>query len=194
MVGPVWVSTLRRLKEAGFSIQKDGIEVLEEPKQGDVLLTWERNESLNLGWLMVNVAGKVTVAAPKEWEETERWKAVCERLVLVGESLFSHIVNSNLEVRTSVAIDPKQGAAEEGALFTYEAIPRATFLTAEIVLDDYRNNFPRKQTVGKWKDPLCVVDAGLQLIEWLGIGGMGTRGFGRMAIVGNPIDEEYHNN
>ncbi len=202
MVGPVWVSTLRRLKEAGFSIQKDGIEVLEEPKQGDVLLTWERDESLNLGWLMVNVAGKVTVAAPKEWEETERWKAVCERLVLVGESLFSHIVNSNLEVRTSVAIDPKQGAAEEGALFTYEAIPRATFLTAEIVLDDYRNAFPRQETNaecepspgGQWKDPLCVVDAGLQLIEWLGIGGMGTRGFGRMAIVGNPIDEEYHNN
>ena len=29
------------------------------------------------------------------------------------------------------------------------------------------------------------------MIEWLGVGGMGTRGFGRMAIVGEPIEEEY---
>ncbi|WP_421658972.1 hypothetical protein [Leptothermofonsia sp. ETS-13] len=28
------------------------------------------------------------------------------------------------------------------------------------------------------------------MIEWLGVGGMGTRGFGRMAVVGEPITVE----
>jgi CRISPR-associated protein Cmr4 len=237
MAGPVWVSTLGRLTEAGFNVDK------EEPAQGKALLTWQRSDPLNLGWLMVDIAGKVTVTAPDKWKDTEQWKAVCDHLVLVQESLFSQVVNSNLEVRTSVSINPKTGAAEEGALFTYEAIPRATFLTLEVVLDDYRDGDPeyrgifpseenlekRKQKIEqelndnnlkpekrkrlneelkainqelqhikrlnieapkKWKSPLNVVENGLRMIEWLGVGGMGTRGFGRLAIVGKPIEEE----
>ncbi|MBO9313791.1 MAG: type III-B CRISPR module RAMP protein Cmr4, partial [Chloroflexus sp.] len=81
---------------------------------------------------------------------------------------------------------------------TYEAIPRATFLTAEVVLDDYRAKFePVSQNKNSlpsnavWQSPLDVLDAGLRLIEWLGVGGMGTRGFGRIAIVGQPQEEDY---
>jgi CRISPR-associated protein, Cmr4 family len=44
---------------------------------------------------------------------------------------------------------------------------------------------------GAWSGPLDVLKAGLRMIEWLGVGGMGTRGFGRMAIVGEPITEEF---
>lgn len=40
-----------------------------------------------------------------------------------------------------------------------------------------------------WSGPLDVLRAGLDLIAWLGIGGMGTRGFGRMAVVGEPQTE-----
>ena len=104
------------------------------------------------------------------------------------------MVNSNLEVRTSVAIDPERGAAEDKALFTYEALPRATFLTAEVVLDDYRAKFPTDQNKAKalgWGSPLDVVAAGLRMIEWLGVGGMGTRGFGRLAIVGEPLEQAF---
>jgi CRISPR-associated protein Cmr4 len=102
-----------------------------------------------------------------------------------------------------VAIDPERGAAEEGALFTYEALPRATFLTTEVVLDDYREAFPKNKCgQGKtdkdnplpgtpWHGPLDVVKAGLRMIEWLGVGGMGTRGFGRLAIVGEPLKQKY---
>ncbi len=103
-----------------------------------------------------------------------------------------------------MAIDPERGAAEDKALFTYEALPRATFLTAEIMLDDYRETWPlsgdaQSQTAkdnvlprnAKWSGPLDVVRDGLRMIEWLGVGGMGTRGFGRIAIVGESIEEEY---
>uniref|UniRef100_UPI002ACED64E type III-B CRISPR module RAMP protein Cmr4 n=1 Tax=Chloroflexus sp. TaxID=1904827 RepID=UPI002ACED64E len=151
MAGPVWVSTLGRLREAGFRVQKDDQDLSEEPATGAALLTWDRKDALNLGWLMVNVAGKITVTAPNKWENEECWKEVSGRIALVQEALFSHVVNSNLEVRTSVAINPERGAAEEGALFTYEAIPRTTFLTAEVVLDDYRDGadgrpFPKGET------------------------------------------------
>ena len=200
MVGPVWVSTVKRLREAGFTVS-------DVPDDWDVdatLLTWERADALNLGWLMVNVAGKVTVAAPDKWQNEPRWQAVQGHIVLVHEFLFSQVVNSNLEVRTSVAIDPERGAAEDKALFTYEALPRATFLTAEVVLDDYRDAWPLSQDAQnktakgsilpgsqKWSGPLDVVNAGLSMIEWLGVGGMGTRGFGRMAIVGVPLEQAY---
>ena len=48
--------------------------------------------------------------------------------MIVSDKLFSHIVNDNLEVLTSLRIDPETGSAAEGALFTYEAIPRVTIL------------------------------------------------------------------
>jgi CRISPR-associated protein Cmr4 len=146
------------------------------------------------------------VNAPTNWR-TDRWNAIKDKIVLVHEALFGHIVNSNLEVRTSVSINPETGAAKDKALFTYEAIPRATFLTVEVVLDDYRANHAgwslgqisqtgkdhRRRLPGNaiWQSPLDVLDAGLRLIEWLGVGGMGTRGFGRIAMVGQAQEEVY---
>jgi len=196
MAGPVWVSTVARLQDAEFTVS----ETPQDWTNDTALLTWERADALNLGWLMLGIGGKVSIAAPSAWKDTPRWQAVHQKIVLVHDALFSQIVNSNLEVRTSVAIDPKRGAAEEGALFTYEALPRATFLTADVVLDDYRGGFSKKVDKtekdkplpgGAWSGPLDVLKAGLCMIEWLGVGGMGTRGFGRMAIVGEPITEEF---
>lgn len=203
LVGPVWVTTLERLKGAGFTVKKGEQKISEEPANGTAFLSWKRKDSLNLGWLMAEIADQVNITAPDKWQIEARWKAVCDRVVLVPESLFSHVVNSNLEVRTSVAIDPIRGAAKEGALFTYEALPRTTFLTEEVVLDDYRLKFPddkcgqgktennKPLPGGSWVGPLDVVKAGLGMIEWLGVGGMGTRGFGRLAIVGKPLEQAY---
>lgn len=191
MVGAVWVSTIERLKDADFEVTDDWDDL------GTTVLTWDKpDKRLNLGWLMINVADqKAEVKAPESWQDNVRWKAIRDKIVLVKDALFSQIVNSNLEVRTSVAINPETGAAEEGALFTYEAIPRSTFLTAEVVLDDYRHAFPKitKTLPGgdSWNNSLDVVNAGFRMIEWLGVGGMGTRGFGRMAVVGKPMEKNY---
>jgi CRISPR-associated protein Cmr4 len=192
LIGPVWVSTVERLEDSGFSVHN-----LPSTWNTDtVALTWNRTDPLNLGWLMFGVAGTVTVTAPQNWQSEKRWQAIKDKIILVKDALFSQVVNSNLEVRTSVAIDPETGAAEEGALFTYEAIPRAAFLTNEVVLDDYREAFPTIAKVptggDSWNDSLDVVKAGFRMIEWLGVGGMGTRGFGRMAMVGDPVTVDLH--
>ncbi len=240
MVGPVWVTSLSILENFGI----EGQSLRDEGKA-----RWPENLTreghLNLGWLMVEKDGTLNVSElnfPAGIPQQVR-----DRIVLISDKLFTQVVNSNLEVRTSVSIDPERGAAEEGALFTYEAIPRATFLWLDVIVDDHRGEFPNKGALERWKGclqgtddeakkellkrwrlwsereedtakweeaigkaqswvreekteengqekwrwdtkamqgveqtPVGIVSAGLAWAQDLGIGGMGTRGFGRL--------------
>ncbi len=237
MVGPVWVASPTVLKEAGIRAKqgKNEQEIeLNDPNKA----RWSRElwkhtgasddkkppQSINLGWLMVEQEKEL----PKiDWPPNIP-DQIRKRVVLVSNKLFSQIVNSNLEVRTSVAINPETGAAEERALFTYEAIPRATVLWMDVVVSDYRALFPARDRLEKffrvdgkdfepdekpnrencekvgwalndseqrgdleryqerdltWSEPLHVLEAGLEWLKHLGVGGMGTRGFGRIQKV-----------
>ena len=202
MVGPVWITTPARLEMAGFTI--GGFP--ESWNTETVFPTFEHVGSLNLGWLVFNTGGQVTISNYQfSLPRDKRWKQMSNHVVLVHDNMFSHLVNSNLEVRTSVAIDPERGAAIDKALFTYEALPRTTVLMSDVVLDDYRktgfdtdgieHNRTSKGNLlpGEvaWNSALDVLNSGLKMIEWLGVGGMGTRGFGRMAVLGIPKDETY---
>ena len=206
MAGPVWVTSPTALEDFGIL----GQDVSADKAKMSSGLVKHRN--LNLGWLMVKNESSLTLKLPSNIPAS-----VSDRIVLVSDKLFSQVVNSNLEVRTSVSIDPKTGAAEDGALFTYEAIPRAAFLWMDVVVDDYRDHelwqnngvvwkayedktkpeklwIDNEQRAGliypdhennqkSWCTPADVVTAGLEWTEHLGIGGMGTRGFGRIRMV-----------
>jgi CRISPR-associated protein Cmr4 len=114
-----------------------------------------------------------------------------DRAVLLSEGLFAWVVAANLETRTSISIDPETGAAEEGALFTFEAVPRATVFRFEAVFQDGRtfrigNESLRKEKGGDSVDAPWVrdnVEKGLGLLESLGVGGMTTRGMGRLRVL-----------
>lgn len=175
MAGPVWVTTSAILKAAGLG------EVDAPAEKETVRFTGAASERpLNLGWLLFQ---STPLAAPAGLED-ERYKAIAGRIVVVHEAVFPHVVNSNLEVRTSVSIDPTTGAAKEGALFTYEAIPRAAWLYGPVVFHHYRQ-FPKKNKESRkiWPGPADVVRDGFKMMEVYGVGGMGTRGFGRLALV-----------
>lgn len=191
--GPVWITTAQVLKEAGVTGGQ-------APSQQDkVLLAGNLQgigEGFVLGWLMFNVEKSEVSLSPPSGSDCQNQTALAEalsRTVIVHESLFSEMVNSGLEVRTSVAIKPETGAAEDGALFTYEAIPRATFLFFDAVIDDYHQvhklSFPNDVEYAGLKPagPADVLSHGLTLLKYLGVGGMGTRGFGRIAVVGGPV-------
>ncbi len=185
--GPYWVTTVGLLAEAGFK------HLPAEPQKDDKIILPQNSKSLtrlNLGWLLLEASTAAeSLKPPAKWEETDTWQQVAGRIAIISESLFPTIVNSNLEVRTSVAINPETGAAEDTALFTYEAIPRATFLTCDVVLDDYRREkFPSKND---WNTPLDLVHTGLEMMQYLGVGGMGTRGFGRVKTIGKPVEENF---
>lgn len=171
MFGPVWVTTASILKGLGVSGEY-------EPGSETLLSTFDvKGGKLNLGWLYLDCKKIEDEINFPEAGTSDPVKAVQDKLVIAPDYLFSEIVNSNLEVRTSVSIDFETGAAEKHALFTYEAIPRTTLFTFDVVVDSYRCT--ETVTPDKvWQ----VVNSGLTLFEVMGIGGMNTRGFGRIRI------------
>ncbi len=183
MIGPVWITspTILEFKNKAFEVAENKFYPLNSIQ----------NKRLNFGWLMLEKdeegKGQLNMnILPKH---------IKDRAILISDKLFSKIINANLEVRTSVSIDPATGAAEEGALFTFEAIPKGTIFRFEVNYNNPQNfringkqimiNDPniseKKPADMKWVKN--QVEAGLRLFEDLGIGGMNTRGMGRIRIL-----------
>jgi CRISPR-associated protein Cmr4 len=184
--GPVWVTSPMALKPV--------MEITQTLNAETIYRKNESSEPLNLGWLMLEVKSNEI-----EWNTINTKiknfnipDSIKNSIVLVPDNLFSHIVNSNLEVRTSVAINPATGAAEDGALFTYEALPRTTILYWEVTCRNpkhFQINSEKVSAVEKPEVVFNVVKNAHDLMEHLGIGGMGTRGMGRLDVI-YPIQEE----
>ncbi|MHA1115934.1 MAG: RAMP superfamily CRISPR-associated protein, partial [Candidatus Heimdallarchaeaceae archaeon] len=168
--GTVWVTT-KELVEYWFndSILNNNAN-LDESKAYAVRGV-NKEEPLNLGWLLLEVKNISNEDSFFANNEVFEW---VKKIVIVSENLFSYIVNDNLEVRTSVRISSETGTAVEGALFTYEAIPRGTLIGFEIGIDTSKND-------------ITIVDDLLNTVspyfKIMGIGGMGTKGFGRLDLV-----------
>jgi CRISPR-associated protein Cmr4 len=180
LAGPVWATCQDALRDAGMQQPPEMNDDGKVRVASGVTVTGH----LNLGWLMLNVAGN-------DFSLDGQLNGVPDdiknRAVLVSNKLFSHIVNDNLEVRTSVSIDPQTGAAAEGALFTYEAIPRASVLYFDVIVADPRfyqvnSQQPLNNNGGKQK-VIETIQKGLALFETLGVGGMNTRGMGRVRLL-----------
>ena len=223
--GPIWVTSPMTLAAAGvftdniksedwlrlnpdLSVQADG----DSAKREEYFFTHSpvTRDRVNLGWLYlprkkdIKLAGG-DIPGPEDWKIRDSRvetgisinKNILDRLLIISDTLFSTVVNDNLEVRTSVAIDPNTGAAEEGALFTYEAIPRGTVLWFDITFNNPKYfHVPKAESNEKGEDRdqagrqklgmediRSAVEGGLGLMEYLGIGGMGTRGMGRLRLL-----------
>ncbi len=182
-LGTKWITSERILKEAGL-IDDLGNKEGEEKEKKHIVFAQAKIEEgksegfINLGWL--NLPYKVksfSITSPK----VNNFELNPEDIIVVPDSLISQIVNSNLEVRTSVSINPITGAAKEKALFTSEAIPRGTVFYGKIRLFDRPqigdNHLPSIEDI--WQ----ALEDSKQYYETLGIGGMTTRGFGRMKVL-----------
>lgn len=178
-LGTVWVSTAERLKTWLMNARdSEGHLALptEAPKDKVVAVKGFAGEKvIQMGWLLVE---SENISQPVVKISLPQSLAFVKRLVMVSDKLFYHLVNDHLEVRTSVKIDDATGAAETGGLFTYEAIPRGTVLGFEVAIDPRRGNGGIEEN--KLKELLEKAFAGLKV---LGVGGMGTRGFGRLEIL-----------
>ncbi len=175
LAGPVWVTTASILKGLGQ-------ENVKEPGREELFINFDLpgqkkdKQKLNLGWLYLPCKKK-DFSLPDE-AKNGPGAEIAKRLVVAPEWLFPEIVNANLEVRTSVSIDFETGAADSGKLFTYEAIPRAALVQFDVVVDEYRcATDPDADKV--WN----IVQKGMALFEPLGLGGMNTRGFGRLKVL-----------
>ena len=185
--GPMWVTS-------PMALQLIGLEVTGVDRNAAYLESDAQNP-LNLGWLLLPVKGCAQMTEIKErLEELSVPDYIYDRLALVPDRLFAHIVNSNLEVRTSVSINPETGAAEDKALFSYEALPRGTVLVWEIIAKNPAHFRIGSQPITAVSNPGDVHEKAKQAhsyLEHLGIGGMGTRGMGRLKVLyENPPRDE----
>ena len=189
MVGPAWVTSPGRLNEF-ISNQNyqcandDEVEVAENFQVP--------NGRINLGWALFGVKKDHLTLSDAGFAQIP--SVIKNNAICVTDRIFPLIVNANLEVRTSVSIDPFTGAALEGALFTYEAVPRTTIFWFECIYQDYKNFGDAGGYISKVREKIpnvhdnaveaakAVVRAGMNWCEVLGIGGMNTRGFGRLRI------------
>jgi CRISPR-associated protein Cmr4 len=171
MIGPVWVTCPMVLKDAG-------INNFQEPSKDKFITSLEvPDNKLNFGWLLLE---KDSSKTPETWNLTGIPKEILNKIVIVPDDLFPQIVNSNLEVRTSVSINPLTGTAEDGALFTYEAIPRGTVFWFEVI---YQNPKCFELNRCDMNSIIETVKSGLKYFEFLGVGGMSSRGFGRLKVL-----------
>jgi CRISPR-associated protein Cmr4 len=204
--GPVWVTCPDALRRIGHTVNGDlgnaaymqncEARRVENATNGNLgnPADMQRGNApqLNLGWLLLE--RKNQLPNGNDWPTLD--KNICDyismRVVIVSDKLFTHIVNSNLEVRTSVSINPETGAAEEGALFSYEALPRATVLVWDVVCKNPQHFQVggqkvsaqiNGQTIDAPAKVFDVVKTAHPYLEHLGIGGMGTRGMGRLRVI-----------
>ena len=140
---------------------------------------------IRLGWLSldrVNSPAIPTITLPPALKAN----SATERIVVVADELFSAVVNDNLEVRTSVSIDPSTGTALARALFTAEAIPRTTVFWFKAGIQESKY-FRIKDESGnsseiKTTDLDGKIKEALKDMETMGVGGLTTRGFGRLRV------------
>jgi CRISPR-associated protein Cmr4 len=170
MAGPRWITT-------PFLLERAGCKVSTRPASEEQIFVQNLPASgtkINLGWLLLD-AQKTAIPFP-DIPGLAVAAHIKENLVLVHDNLFPMLVNDNLETRTSVSIDFETGAGADGLLFTYEATPRGTLFLGQVDFDDAR--FPQEYEPGQ-----KLFGRALKMASALGLGGMTTRGFGRMDSV-----------
>ncbi len=201
LYGPVWVTWPEALSRVGLTYEKeDGSEFIPEPAKVYVAtdlntkVTQSGIKTLNLGWANLPVTGTMSLA-PENHQiikmPGKKTTQILQNLVLISDEDAGIIVNDNLEVRTSVTIDPDTGAAKDKNLFTFEALPRDTVFSMPMVyLNPQHFAFPEKgekaptafgeDISSEWVEE--QVKKGMSLMPYMGIGGMNTRGFGRLKV------------
>ncbi|MDM8519381.1 type III-B CRISPR module RAMP protein Cmr4 [Anaerolineales bacterium HSG6] len=189
MAGSVWIvslNTLRMFLESEF-LPKDGLDLQISENSYQIQTAVGTSGKLNMGWVLLDIASKkspITPAGRKILSQFGISSEILERVVVVSTSLFGQLVNNNLEVRTSNAIDKITGTVMQGALFTYEAVPRGTIFWTQVIYKDPSNfsldNQPLEQGM-LWVQQ--QVELGLRTLDPMGLGGKVTRGMGRVKLL-----------
>lgn len=181
--GTIWITTSELLedymnKNESSNTNSEKCEKISVPSNSDdglyAVKGVDNCGKINLGWLLFELMQSPEDGSTKEYILPSEISKYLKRIIVVPDELFSEIINDNLEVRTSVRIDSSTGAAVDGGLFTYEAIPRGTIIGFEIGSDNRGSNAALA----------CKVLNDVSIyFKLLGIGGMETRGFGRLEII-----------
>ncbi|MCK4258960.1 MAG: type III-B CRISPR module RAMP protein Cmr4 [Halanaerobiales bacterium] len=208
MYGPIWVTTKSRLDDFGSTINNEqlcsfasNIELSYDNEYIQLGESHDLEEKVNLGWLVFHrkfSENKISENYRDVFEALSVEPDIINRSICIHDDLFQSIVDDNLEKRTSVAIDPETNTADEGALFSYEAIPRTSYFYFDVTYNHPRgfmstlaNDFEEAVNIGLIKGGekdnelnqlYEYLEKAFSYFKYLGIGGMTTRGFGRIEV------------
>ena len=115
-------------------------------------------------------------AEPGSFPHRAMWEAVVKRTILLDETTFYRVVETCLERRTCNKINEDTGTVEEGALFSYEALPRNSYLYTRLSWD--LEDFEAQHFLS----PMHVCDLAREGLARMGIGGLQTRGLGSVLV------------
>lgn len=113
---------------------------------------------------------------------TGPFQSAVNRLVVCPSAVFPFLVDTGMEVRTSVTIDPETGAARPKKLFTLEAVPAGAIFRTN--LDFLGGKRPVALATFSAEQILEEIEAkGFPYLAFSGMGGNVTRGFGRVRFL-----------
>lgn len=197
ITGPAWIvgETFART----YSLINNAITLggLDDPTAAASETMKSFGDQISLGSFLLKHAGtinendfadKVTMISGCGFT-TEQLKKVASRMVVCNDAVFPLLAETAMEVRTSVTIDPRTGAADPGKLFTYEAVPAGAvfaapldYLGGEFPEDAFKESKSGSQTSDTLFDE--IEKNGFAYLDKTGIGGNVTRGFGRVRFFG----------
>lgn len=135
-----------------------------------------------MGGVTIPTNGQEGVTFFGNGSHAKAYRMILERGVVCHSTVFPLLVDTAMEVRTSVTIDPETGAAEPQKLFTLEAVPAGALF--KVVLDFLGGIKPDlfNDSNAIFKD---IEDKGFPYLSLTGLGGNVTRGFGRVRFLGH---------
>lgn len=185
--GTLWFSTPGR---AAAWLELKGCEYPELlMADGDFALSLGKAiTELRVGWISIsgieqNSSGNAQIQEVVEalrnsklkFPTKEYWQHIVSKTVLLDEKNFYRLVETCLERRTCNRVDQDTGTVANGALFSYEALPRASLLCSRIFAE---KSLP--SAVDGFASPLEVCKLAKEGFARMGIGGMQTRGLGSL--------------
>jgi len=191
-LGPVWITCRQQLDAAGLPADQ-------EPATAKYRAAWGVNSAgpaLDLSWnRLMHDPGAAGVSEGSQFLKSFALNGAdpvrttgtvpcvdrITRAIVVNDGDFHGLIEANMEVRTLVSIKPETGAADPGMLFTYEAIPRAALLWFDVVYSNPEHYGVPAASV-RVEDLKATTRQGFDLMKFLGLGGMNTRGLGRVEI------------
>ena len=117
-------------------------------------------------------------ATDRTFPSKEYWPHIIKHCVLLDETSFYRLVETCLERRTCNRVDQDTGTVADGALFSYEALPRASLLSSRI----HAGNPFTGNIDGNYASPFAVCELAREGFARMGIGGMQTRGLGSLLV------------
>jgi CRISPR-associated protein Cmr4 len=147
--------------------------------------------SLRVGWIHMSgiksttkepqiqlVLDALRNATDRAFPSNDYWRHIIKHTVLLDDTSFYRLVETCLERRTCNRVDQDTGTVADGALFSYEALPRASLLYTRI----HANNSFTEKIDGNYASPLAVCELAREGFARMGIGGMQTRGLGSLLV------------